>query len=71
MIYLQKANWPILEKLTLSRNAIGNIDGSQLSDMGALNISRMKTRSLKNFAVFGCDISYSGIKMIFSSGMLV
>lgn len=71
MVYLEKGNWPLLQIVNLSRNKIGYINESQHTDIGCLYISKIKSKSVKNFGVFGNDISLNGIRTIFRSAIFV
>lgn len=71
MVYLQKGNWPLLQIINLSRNKIGYINEPQHTDIGCLYISKIKSKSIKNFGVFANDISLNGIRTIFRSSIFV
>jgi hypothetical protein len=69
MVHLENAQWPLLEILILSRNKIGLLNETQLTDEGCYHLSRMATRSMKNLGLFGNEISLNGIRMILRSGI--
>ena len=70
MVHLEQARWPLLEVIILSRNKIGLMKETQLTDEGCFHLSRMPTRSLKTLGLFGNEISLNGIRMIFRGSIL-